>query len=115
MLIQFQPLSFLNFSSVINKPEFPSEEFGDFMELLFRWNLSNACGSDILKFTKKICRDDVDLSTSVKQGYQLLDQIVVSHISFKKTPIMMYEQKIYYFYYRLIFDIIKELLSNKDI
>ena len=85
------------------------------MELLSRWNLSDACGSDILKFTKKICRDDVNLPTSVKQGRQLLDQIVVPHISFKKAPIMMYEQKTYYLYYRPIFDVIKELLSNKDI
>ena len=51
----------LNISSIttISKPEFPSEEFGSFMALLTKWNLSDACGSDILKFARKICRDDV--------------------------------------------------------
>ncbi|GBC40407.2 kinase-like domain-containing protein [Rhizophagus irregularis DAOM 181602=DAOM 197198] len=29
---------------VTNIPEFPSEEFGNFMELLTKWNLSDACG-----------------------------------------------------------------------
>ncbi|CAG8692180.1 6757_t:CDS:2, partial [Funneliformis mosseae] len=35
------------------KPEFLSEEFGDFIELLTRWNLSDTCSSDILKFACK--------------------------------------------------------------
>src|SRR3990170_4629965 len=82
---------FIDIRSVTSRPEFSSEEFGDFMELLAKWNLSNACSSDILKFSKKICRDDVNLPTSVKQGRQLLDQIVVPHISFKKVPIMIYD------------------------
>ncbi|CAG8725257.1 10216_t:CDS:2, partial [Rhizophagus irregularis] len=43
---------------VTNIPEFPSEEFGNFMELLTKWNLSDACGNDILKFSKKICHDN---------------------------------------------------------
>jgi hypothetical protein len=71
LLIDVDPIptfESLDVSSVIDKPEFPSEEFGDFMELLFKWNLSDACGIDILKFTKKICRDDVNLPMSVKQG-----------------------------------------------
>lgn len=98
-----------------NKPEFPSEEFGDFMELITKWNLSNACASDILKFSRKICRDDIVLPTSVKKGRQLLDQINVPHLSFKKEPIMSYQEEIYYLHYRPIFDAIKELLSNKEI
>jgi hypothetical protein len=85
------------------------------MELLTKWNLSDACSSDILKFSRKICRDDVTLPTSVKQGRQLLDRIDVSHLSFKKAPIMTYNEEIYYLHYRQIFDAIKELLSNKDI
>src|ERR1041385_5578098 len=79
--------------SVTSKPEFPSEEFKDFMELLAKWNLSDACGSDILKFSKKICHDDVNLLTSVKQGHQLLYQIIVPHIFFKKSPIMIYKEE----------------------
>ena len=51
--------------SVTSKPD---EEFGDFMKLLAKWNLSDAYGSDILKFSKKICCDNVNLPTSVKQG-----------------------------------------------
>src|SRR5881275_2266731 len=77
--------------SVTSKPEFPSEEFGDFMELLAKWNLSDACSNNILKFSKKICHDDVNLSTLVKHDCQLLDQIIVLHISFKKLPIMIYK------------------------
>jgi hypothetical protein len=117
-LIDIEPMSIfesIDIRSVTSKPEFPSEEFGDFMELLTKWNLSDACGSDILKFSKKICRDDVNLPTSVKQGRQLLDQIVVPHISFKKSPIMTYKEETYYLHYRPIFDAIKELLSNKEI
>src|ERR1044072_9178586 len=82
--------------SVTSKPECPSEEFGDFMELLAKWNLSDACGSDILKFSKKICHDDVNLPTSVTHGRQSLDQIVVPHISFKKVPIMTYKDETYH-------------------
>src|ERR1044071_10361797 len=92
--------------SVTSKPEFPSEEFGDFMELLAKWNLSDACGSDILKFSKRFV---VNLPTSVKQGRQLLDQIVVLYISFKKLPIMTYKEETYYLHYRPIFDAIKEI------
>ena len=51
-----------------SRPEFPNEEFGDFMELLTKWNLSDACGSDILKFAQKIDHDNVSLPTLVKQG-----------------------------------------------
>ena len=47
----FEPI---DVKSVTSKPEFPSEEFGDFMELLAKWNLFDVCGSDILKFSKKI-------------------------------------------------------------
>ena len=85
------------------------------MELLTKWNLSDACGSDILKFSRKISRDEVRLPTSVKQGRQLIDQINVPHISFKKAPIMTYKEDTYYLNYRPIFDAIKELLSNHDI
>ena len=85
------------------------------MALLTKWNLSEACGSDILKFLCKICRDDVRLPTSVKQGHQLIDQMNVPHISFKKLPIMTYMEETYYLYHRQIFDAIKELLSNKEI
>src|SRR6266496_2799433 len=78
--IDIEPMSIfesVDVRSVISKPEFPSEEFGDFMKLLAKWNLSDACGSDILKFSKKICHNDVNLPTSVKRGRQLLDQIVI--------------------------------------
>ena len=85
------------------------------MELLTKWNMSDACASDMLKFARKICRDDVNLPSSVKQGRQLLDQINVPHISFKKVPVMKYKEKTYYLYYRHIFDAIKELLSNPNI
>ena len=84
------------------------------MALLTKWNLSEACGSDILKFSRKICRDDVILPTSVKQGHQLMDQMNVPHISFRKAPIMTYMEETHYLHYRPIFDAIKELLSNQE-
>ena len=85
------------------------------MTTLTKWNLSDACGSDILKFMRKVCRDDITLPTSVKQGRQLMDQMDIPHISFKKVPIMTYNKETYHLYYRQIFDAVKELLSNKDI
>jgi len=102
-------------STTINKPEFPSEEFGEFMELITKWNLSDACSNDLLKFSRKIRRDGMILPTSVKQGRQSLDQLNVPHISFKKDPIMVYDGETYYLYYRRIFDALKELLSNPNI
>jgi len=85
------------------------------MELITKWNLSDACSNDILKFSRKICSEDVILPTSTKQGRQLLDQINIPHISFKKAPIMTYKEETYYLYYRQIFDAVKELLSNHNI
>src|SRR6266496_4337094 len=89
LLIDIEPMSIfesIDVRSVTSKPEFPSEEFGDFMELLTKWNLSDAYGSDILKFSKKICRDDMNLPTSVKQGRQLYDT-VYSEISYNSKSI----------------------------
>ena len=122
MLIDVDPTSIIESldisdisSSTPNRSKFPSKEFGDFIELVTKWNLSDACASDILKFSHKICRDDVTLPTSIKKGRQALDQTNVSHISFKKMPIMEYIEETYYLNYRPIFDAIKELLINKDI
>src|SRR5436190_23823704 len=78
-------------SLTIDRPEFPSEEFRDFVELITKRNLSDACGSEILKLSKKISRDDVILPTSVKQSCQFLDRMNVSHIPFKIIPIMIYD------------------------
>ena len=84
-LIDIEPISIFEYidirSSITNRPELPNEEFGDFMELLTKWNLSDACGSDILKFARKISRDEVNLPTSVKQDRQSIDQI---HAQVKK-------------------------------
>jgi len=51
-LIDIEPMSIfesIDIRSVISRPEFPSEEFGDFMKLLAKWNLSDVCGSDFQK------------------------------------------------------------------
>ncbi|PKY61652.1 hypothetical protein RhiirA4_486928 [Rhizophagus irregularis] len=98
-----------------DKIDFPSKEFGNFMSLLVKWDLSDACSNEILKFSKSIARDDVVLPTSVKQGRKFLDQLAKPHTSFKKVPIMKYNNETYYLHYRQIFDTIKELLSNNDI
>jgi hypothetical protein len=98
-----------------DKPEFPSDEFGEFMELVVKWNLSDACASDILQFSRKICDEDTILPSSIKQGRQLLDKMVVPHLTFQKTIIMTHQDEEYYLYHRPIFDAIKELLENRDI
>ncbi|CAG8736201.1 15128_t:CDS:2, partial [Rhizophagus irregularis] len=61
------------------------DEFGNFMSLLVKWDLSDVCSNEILKFSKSIARDDVVLPTSVKQGRKFLDQLAKSHTSFKKV------------------------------
>ncbi|CAB4441159.1 unnamed protein product [Rhizophagus irregularis] len=94
-----------------DKIDFPSKEFGNFMSLLVKWDLSDACSNEILKFSKSIARDDVVLPTSVKQGRKFLDQLAKPHTSFKKVPIMKYNNETYYLHYRQIFDAIKELLT----
>ncbi|CAG8779661.1 8334_t:CDS:1, partial [Rhizophagus irregularis] len=64
-LINIKPIpTFESFDiRVTNIPEFPSDEFGNFMELLTKWNLSDACDNNILKFSKKICHNNVILLT----------------------------------------------------
>jgi hypothetical protein len=89
------------------------------MSLIVKWNLSDACSNELLRFSKGIARDNVILPTSIKQGRKSLDQLRESsnksYISFKKIPIMLYNEDIYYLHYRQIFDAVKELLSNTDI
>ena len=119
MLIYIEPtppFESLELSNTANdKPDFPSKEFGDFIELLVKWNLSDAYSSDILHFSRNICREDTVLPTSIKQGHQFLDQMTVPHLHFEKTAIMVYQNETYYLYHWPIFDAIKELLSNANI
>jgi hypothetical protein len=102
-------------NSISNEMTFPSDEYGKFMKLLVKWNLSDSRSSDILQFSKSIAREDVILPTSVKQGRKYLDQLADPYISFKKVAIMQYNEEIYYLHYQQILDAIKELLSNNDI
>ena len=102
-------------NSISNETTFPSDEYGKFMNLLVKWNLSDSCSSVILQFSKSIAREDVILPTSVKQGRKYLDQLADPYISFKKVAIMQYNEEIYHLHYRQILDAIKELLSNNDI
>jgi hypothetical protein len=102
-------------NSISNETTFPSDEYGKFMNLLVKWNLSDSCSSDILQFSKSIAREDVILPISVKQDRKYLDQLADPYISFKKVAIMQYNEEIYHLHYRQILDAIKELLSNNDI
>ncbi|GET56428.1 hypothetical protein GLOIN_2v1784311 [Rhizophagus irregularis DAOM 181602=DAOM 197198] len=77
---------------VTNIPEFSSEEFGNFTELLTKWNLSDACGNDILKFSKKICRDNVILPTSEL----LSNKDIFAHCTFKFTLLNHNGERIYH-------------------
>ena len=103
MLIYIEPtLPFesLELSNTANdKPDFPSKEFGDFIELLVKWNLSDAYSSDILYFSRNIYYEDTVLPTSIKQGYQFLDQMTVLHLHFEKTAIIVYQNETYYLYH----------------
>jgi hypothetical protein len=51
-----------------DKSNFLSKEFGDFMNLITKWNLSDSCSNELLQFTKGISRKDVILPNSIKQG-----------------------------------------------
>ncbi len=97
------------------KLEFPSKEFGDFLELVVKWNLLDAYANAILQFLRKIYCEDIILLSSIKQGCQFLDKMVVLHLHFEKTTIMTYQDKEYSLYHRPIFDGIKELLTNPNI
>ncbi|PKB99154.1 hypothetical protein RhiirA5_383400 [Rhizophagus irregularis] len=113
--VEYPPVAKIIDVTMSCKTNFPSEEFGNFMNLLVKWNLSDACSNEILQFSKSIARDDVVLPTSVKQGQKFLHQLVEPHLSFKKVAIMKYNNEIYYLHYRQIFDAVKELLSNNNI
>jgi hypothetical protein len=110
------PSFVINLQDVANNvPSFPSQEFGDFMNIIIRQGLSESAGNEILKFTRGICRDDVILPTSIKQGYQIVDKMNISHLEFQKTSVMTYKDETYYLFHRPIFDAIKELLLNKEL
>jgi hypothetical protein len=79
-----------------NEANFSSDEFGKLMNLLDKWNLSEACSNEILQFSKSIAREDVVLPTSVKQGRKFLDQLAKQYVSFKRVTIMQYNEEIYY-------------------
>ena len=85
------------------------------MELVVKWNLSDACANDILQFSKRICGENIVLPASIKQGRQFLDKVVVPHLQFKRTIIMTHKNEEYYLHSRPIFDAVKELLENREI
>jgi len=71
--------------SISNETNFPSDEFGNFMKLITKWNLSDACSNEILQFSKSIAREEIILPASIKQGRKFVDQLVEPHLSFKKS------------------------------
>jgi len=110
------PSFIINLQDVANDiRSFPSQEFGDFMNIIISRGLSESVGNEILKFARRICRDDVILPTSIKQGYQIVDKMDISHLEFQKTDVMTYKDETYYLFHRPIFDAVKELLLNKEI
>ena len=110
------PSFVINLQDIANDEQnFPSQEFGDFMNIVINRRLSESVGNEILKFAKRICRDDIILPTSIKQGYQIVDNMKISHIKFQKTNVMTYKDEEYYLFHRSIFDAVKELLVNKEL
>ena len=85
------------------------------MNIIIKHGLSESVGNEILKFARRICRDDVILPTSIKQGYQIVDSIKISHLEFQKTNVMTYKDETYYLFHRPILDGVKELLANKEL
>ena len=99
-----------------NTQNFPSQEFADFMKIIINRGLSEAIGNELLKFSRRICQDDIILPTSIKQGYQFIDKLDnISRLEFQKTAVMTYNDETYYLLHRPIFDAVKELLQTKDI
>ncbi|RGB24469.1 hypothetical protein C1646_676365 [Rhizophagus diaphanus] len=85
--VEYPPVAKIIDVTMSCKTNFPSKEFGNFMNLLVKWNLPDACSNEILQFSKSIAWDDVVLPTSVKQGRKFLDQLAKPHTSFKKKLI----------------------------
>jgi hypothetical protein len=57
----------------------------------------------------------VTLPSNAKAARKLLDSMQISHILYKETLVMEYDQIQYVLHHRTVYDAIKELLSNEDI
>src|SRR5947208_16766664 len=105
------PSFIINLQDVANDiRSFPSQEFGDFMNIIIKRGLSESIGNEILKFARGICRDDIILPTSIKQGYQIVNSMRVPYLEFRKTNVQTYKDETYYLFHRSIIDGVKELL-----
>jgi hypothetical protein len=78
-------------STTNDKLDFSSKEFGNFIQLLVKWNLSDICTSDILCFSRQIYYKNVILPIFIKQGHQLLNQMVILHLHYEKMSIIVYQ------------------------
>jgi len=84
--------------------------------LLTKYCLSNSIVNDIIYLFNTFHIDlTASLPSNAKSAQKLLDSIHISYILYRKTIIIKYNQLQYILYYRMIYDTIKELLSNIDI
>ncbi|GES81561.1 hypothetical protein GLOIN_2v1486686 [Rhizophagus clarus] len=87
-----------------------------FVQLITKHKFSDSTTNDIIKLFNDFHMDPAaTLPTNAKSVRVLLNLIQVSHILYRKTIVMEYNQIQYTLYHRTIFDTIKELLSNVDI
>jgi hypothetical protein len=94
--------------------QFPSNAYRDFMNIIIKYNLSNAAGDLILKFIQNYghCTDVHPKSTRI--GCNFIDNLDVKNLSFKEV-VFEYANEKYIMHYRCIFEGIQELLKKPEI
>src|SRR5205814_4721408 len=92
------------------------QETSNFVQLVTKHKLADSVANNIIHLFNNFHMDlAAILPLNAKSARTLLDSIKISHILYTKTIVMKYNQVQYMLHHRLIFDAIKELLSNKEI
>ena len=95
---------------------FPNPAYEAFVQLVTKHKLADSVTNDIIHlFNNFHMNPAAILPSNAKSVRTLFDSIKISHILYTKTIVMEYNQVQYMLHHRSIFDVIKELLSNKEI
>jgi hypothetical protein len=80
--------------------EWPNDAYRDFMKLINNYQLSNSAGNAIINFFNNYSNLNVSpLPSSTKIGKEFLDNSTISYMDFKETPIIIFQNIMYQFYY----------------
>src|SRR5207248_978702 len=95
---------------------FPNLVYEAFVQLLVKHHLSDSIANDIIGLFNNFHMDPIaTLPSNAKVARKLLDSIQIPYVLYKKLIVMEYGQIQYTLYYQTIFNVIKELLCNKEI